>query len=75
MCPAFVATIHKKLAPIHFGGRSELEKRLNLCSDNGLCKLAARQEIEPPVSNWSWVTTLPKTRAITKTVIDLGHSR
>jgi len=33
------------------------------------------KEIEPLTSEWTWVTTLPKTRAATDTVIALGHSR
>ncbi len=33
------------------------------------------QETEQLISEWTWVTTLPKTRGSTKTVIDLGHSR
>ena len=33
------------------------------------------KETEPLTSDWTWVTTLPKTRAGTKTVIALGHSR
>ena len=33
------------------------------------------KEIEQLTSNWTWVTTLSKTRGGTKTVIALGHSR
>ena len=33
------------------------------------------KETEPLPSEWTWVTTLPKTRASTDTVIALGHSR
>ncbi len=33
------------------------------------------KETEQLTSEWTWVTTLPKTRAATKTVIALGHSR
>jgi hypothetical protein len=32
-------------------------------------------QIEPVTSSWTWVTTLPKTRGSTRTVIALGHSR
>lgn len=33
------------------------------------------KEVESLTSQWTWVTTLPKTRAGTSTVIALGHSR
>jgi len=33
------------------------------------------KEIETVTSSWTWVTTLPKTRGVTQTVIALGRSR
>jgi hypothetical protein len=40
-----------------------------------ICRQRAGETEEPPVSLWTWVTTLSPHRARTQTVVEIGHSR